>query len=223
MKTRDLSLDEFPKRIQIIENPPTHLSVCGDIDAGKRKVIAFVGARKAEAKSVAFVKSLAGKCASHGAIIVSGGALGIDTAAHEAALQAGGRTWSVLGSGIDHVFPPENEALFERIAATSGCALLWPFEHDREPLPQNFLARNRILVALADVVVVVQAGVASGSRNSAGVARKTGKPLWVAPGAPWQTNFAGSLFGDRVGRQDAGLGSPISRLHVWPRCRDQIG
>jgi DNA processing protein len=199
MQTRDLTPDEFPLRLRTIENPPTHLTVCGDLDANKKKVIAFVGARKAEAKSVEFVKELATECAKHGAIIVSGGAVGIDTAAHDAALNAGGRTWSVLGSGINYVFPPKNRDLFAKIAATPGCALVWPFEHDREPLAQNFLARNRILVALADVVVVVQAGIASGSRNSAAIARKTGKPLWVAPGAPWQKNFAGSLLEIELG------------------------
>jgi DNA processing protein len=199
MNTRDLSKSEFPERIAKLENPPEHLSVAGDIDSGGAKIIAFVGARKAEEKAVAFATALAAACAGHGAIVVSGGALGIDSAAHRGALSVGGRTWSVLGSGKDHIFPAKNEQLFEQIAASPGCALIWPFEHDREPLAQNFLARNRILVALADVVVVVQAGLASGSRNSAGIARKTGKPLWVVPGTPWQKNFMGSLLEINLG------------------------
>jgi DNA processing protein len=194
MQTRDLTPDEFPLRLRTIENPPTHLSICGDLDPGKSTIIAFAGSRKAESRGIAFVTALAADCARAGAIVVSGGAIGMDTAAHKGALSVGGRTWAVLGCGKNYLFPPQNEALFAQITATAGCALVWPFEHEREPLPQNFLARNRILVALADVVVAAQAGLASGSRNSAGIARKTEKPLWVVPGAPWQTNFTGSVL-----------------------------
>lgn len=194
MKTRDLLPSEFPDCISKLENPPKHFSVAGDIDPRGSTVIAFVGSREAHAESVSFAKKLAGQCAERGAIIVSGGALGIDAAAHEGALSVGGRTWSVMGCGSDFTSPPENQNLFARILASDDNALIWPFEHDRRPGPQNFLARNKILVALADVVVVGQAGLISGSRSSAAVARKTRKPLWVVPGPPWMTNFEGSYL-----------------------------
>ena len=194
MKTRQLTPFEYPQRIRQLENPPEHLTVAGDIDPGQAKVIAFVGARKAEPDAIKLITNLAAACADQGAIVVSGGALGIDTAAHRGALSVGGRTWSVLGSGIDHVYPEENAELFESIASATGCAVIWPFENEREPLPQNFLARNRILVGLADIVVVGQASFKSGSRNAATVARKTKKELWIVPGMPWQTKFAGSTL-----------------------------
>ena len=209
MKTRDLHPAEFPDCIKNLENPPAHFSVAGDIDPeGSTKVIAFVGAREAESESVAFIKSLAMKCAENGAIIVSGGALGIDRASHEGALDAGGRTWAVMGCGSDYTSPPENVDLFARLRASERAALIWPFEHDRKPGPQNFLARNRILIGLADVVVVGQAGLISGSRSSASIARRTRKPLWVVPASPWKTNFAGSLL-----EIDMGAKTLISEAH----------
>jgi DNA processing protein len=208
MKTRDLSPSEFPQGILNLENPPTHLSVCGDIDARGSKVIAFVGARDAEPESRSFIKSLAGKCAAAGAIVVSGGALGIDCASHEGALESGGRTWAVMGCGSDYTSPPENRDLFERIRASENGALIWPFEPGRKPGNPNFLARNHVLIGLAEVVVVGQAGLISGSRSSASIARKTGKELWVVPASPWKTNFAGSLL-----EIDMGAKTLISEAH----------
>ncbi len=194
MKTRHLSPSELPQRIKNLENPPTHFSVAGNIDPGDAKIIAFVGARDAEPEPISFIKSLAGKCAAAGAIVVSGGALGIDRASHEGALEAGGRTWAVMGCGSDYTSPPENRDLFDRIRASENGALIWPFEPGRKPGNPNFLVRNHILIGLAEVVVVGQAGLISGSRSSASIARKTGKGLWVVPASPWKTNFAGSLL-----------------------------
>jgi DNA processing protein len=195
MNTRDLLPSEFPQRIKNLEEPPTHFSVAGDIDPGDcTKIIAFVGARKADPESEDFIRSLAMNCAKNRAIVVSGGAVGIDRAAHEGALKAGGRTWAVMGCGRDYVSPAKNHDLFTQIRESGRGAFIWPFEHDRKSGPQNFLARNRILIGLADVVVVGQAGLISGSRSSAAIARKTGKPLWVVSASPWKTNFAGSLL-----------------------------
>ncbi|MEO7111408.1 MAG: DNA-processing protein DprA, partial [Polyangiaceae bacterium] len=163
------------------------------------KIITFVGSREADLDAVDFTKKLAKKCAENGAIVVSGGAIGIDRASHEGALDAGGRTWAVMGCGSDFTSPAKNADLFDRIRDSGRGAFIWPFEHDRRPGPQNFLARNRILIGLADVVVVGQASLISGSRSSASIARKTGKPLWVVPGPPWMSNFGGSLLEIELG------------------------
>jgi DNA processing protein len=141
-----------------------------------------------------FARELSGELARTGAVVVSGGAMGIDGAAHEGALAANGRTWAVAGTGHERIFPPEHAELFDRIARGPS-AMLWPFA-PKFNRPGGFVRRNRILVALSDAVVVVQAGEQSGALNAASWAKKLGKPLWVAPAPPWdpwRTAFAGSL------------------------------
>ena len=158
--------------------------------------MAIVGARKAEPAAYAYAKALAGAVVQAGGVVVSGGALGIDEAAHEGALEAGGRTWCVAGTGRDHVFPPEHAELFARIAAGPG-AMIWPFPPSYVHRA-GFLARNGILVALSDAVVIVQAGGRSGALRAASRARKLMRPVWVVPVPPWQPwsgpdfDFAGS-------------------------------
>jgi DNA processing protein len=133
---------------------------------------------------------IAGALVSVDVVVVSGGALGIDAAAHTSALRAGGRTWCVAGTSPGHCYPPEHAELFDSIARGPG-AMLWPFTPGTRR--GAFLARNRVLVALADAVVVVQANLRSGALHAASCAQKLGKPLWVVPAAPWMSDFAGSL------------------------------
>jgi DNA processing protein len=147
-------------------------------------VVAIVGSREAHEQPLAFAGELAGKLAEAGAVVASGGALGIDGAAHRGALARSGRTWVVAGSGCDHCFPTDHASLYEEVAGGQG-AMIWPFAPDVPPRPQSFLARNRVLVALADAVVVVQAGPRSGALHSAGRALALRKPLWVVPTPPW--------------------------------------
>jgi DNA processing protein len=124
-------------------------------------------------------------------VVVSGGALGIDAAAHRGALRAGGRTWAVAGTGCEHCFPPQHAELFDEISASAG-AMIWPFAPASATRPGGFLLRNRVLVALADAVVIAQAGLPSGALRAAECARKAGKPLWVVPASPWAPGFEGS-------------------------------
>jgi DNA processing protein len=134
-----------------------------------------------------------------GVVVVSGGALGIDAAAHQAALDAGGRTWAVAGTGCEHCFPSEHATLFDAIGRGPG-AMIWPFPPARAARAGGFVLRNRVLVALSDAVVVVQAGYPSGALRAAHCARTLQKPLWVVPASPWATGFEGSrlLLGDGV-------------------------
>jgi DNA processing protein len=147
-------------------------------------VVAVVGSRLAHPEAQAFATSLAATLTRTGAVVASGGALGIDGAAHRGALDAGGRTWVVAGTGCEHCFPPEHAALFDRVARGPG-AMLWPFAPDSEARPGSFVARNRVLVAISDAVVVVQAGFPSGALNAAAAARRLARPLWVVPPPPW--------------------------------------
>jgi DNA processing protein len=152
--------------------------------------VAVVGSRAALPEALTFARDLGSALARAGAVVVSGGAVGVDAHAHEGALDANGRTWAIAGTGQDHCYPPEHAALFDRIGKGPG-AMVWPFEAHYGHR-SGFLARNRVLVALADAVVVVQAGIPSGALHAAAWARKLDKPLWVVPAAPWMKEFAGS-------------------------------
>lgn len=123
-------------------------------------------------------------------VIVSGGAYGIDAAAHRAALAHHRRTVAVLPCGLDNVYPRIHSALFERIAETG--ALVSQFADGTPPNRQNFLDRNRTLAALSDVVVVVEAGQRSGSLHAARMAREEGVPVIAVPGALTSAVSAGT-------------------------------
>jgi DNA processing protein len=181
----------YPSRLRGLARAPASLSTRGgSLEADC--VVAIVGSRAAVEEALAFAKALAAQLAQAGAVVVSGGALGIDSAAHGGALACGGRTWVVAGTGCQSCFPDKNKALFEAIAAGPG-AMIWPFEPEADTHSSRFLSRNRVLVTLADAVVVVQAGVKSGALHAAGCAHQQRKPLWVVPPAPWSgVGFAGS-------------------------------
>lgn len=178
----DLGHSEYPSRLRSLSRPPLALSVAGVLDPDAPRV-AIVGTREAHPEMLLFASSLAAACVAAGAIVVSGGAVGIDSAAHRGALAAGGRTWAVAPTGREHVFPPENHDLYREIAESAG-AMLWPFPPAAKPIG-TFHRRNQILVALADVVVVVQAGAPSGALNAAKWARQSKRPLWAVPSPPW--------------------------------------
>ena len=173
----------YPSRLRRLSRPPSTVSVLGGTVEAERAV-AIVGSREAHADAARFARSLAATLARLAVAVVSGGAVGIDAAAHLGALDAGGRTWAVAGTGCRHCFPIEHAPLFERIAVGPG-AMLWPFAPDSPARAGSFVARNRVLVALSDAVVVVQAGLPSGALSAAEHARRLDVPVWVVPTPPW--------------------------------------
>lgn len=180
---------QYPSRLRGLPDAPASLTTAGGALEADR-VVAIVGSRDAAPDAAAFARDLASTLADLGIVVVSGGALGIDAAAHKGALAAGGRTWAVAPTGHGAVFPEQHASLFDQIARGPG-AMIWPFAPDYRHR-SGFLARNRVLVALADVVVVVQAGFPSGALRAAAVARTLGRPLWVVPAPPWLDGFRGS-------------------------------
>jgi DNA processing protein len=150
-------------------------------DATDRR-LAVVGARGASVAKCKVAHDLAASAARNGFAIVSGGALGIDAAAHRGALAAAGRTFAVLGCGVDVVYPDRHARLFADVAATGG--LISEYEPGTPPRYGQFPARNRIIAALAEMVVVVEAGFASGALITARVAAKLGRPVLAVPGSP---------------------------------------
>jgi DNA processing protein len=193
--------------------------------------VTVVGTRAPSAAACSFTRSLAGDLARAGFAIWSGGALGIDAAAHEAALSAGAPTVVVTGGGLARPYPKEHVGLFGRVLAGGG-ALLARVADDSPPTPPGFLLRNELLAALTLATVVVEAGVKSGARSTAAAARRLGRPLCVVPHPPWEPRGQGCALelarGARaiVGARDvidaiavAGLPIPRRRLEALRSAR----
>lgn len=162
--------------------------------AERRARIAIVGSRKSAAEILAYTKTLAGEVVEAGGIVVSGGALGADTAAHEGAINAGGITWVIAPNGRHHPYPKENKGLFEKIERGAGI-MVWPFRADARSTRAGFHKRNSVLVELADALVVVQANHGgSGAYTTAKKALEARKPVWVVPPPPWIDDAEGSLL-----------------------------
>ena len=163
-------------------------------------MVAIVGARQASAAGVAFAQRLAAGLARAGVAVVSGLARGIDGAAHTGALEAGGRTVAVLGCGIDVDYPRANAALAARVAAAG--AIVSEYGPGTPPAPWRFPARNRIVAALGQSVVVVEAARTSGALITAGFALEIGREVLAVPASPWVDAAAG---GNALLRDGAGI------------------
>lgn len=166
--------------LRAIENPPPVLYVRGSLQPETPR-IALVGSRDSDDYGLEVARDLAEGLALAGVQVVSGGARGIDAAAHAGALWGQGTTVAVLGCGIDIVYPPENAALFERLAAGGG-AVISEFPPGTGSLRQNFPRRNRTLSGLSSATVVIRATRESGSLITANHAAAQGRPIFAVPG-----------------------------------------
>ncbi len=151
-----------------------------------------VGTRAASEEAIEFAEDLARDLAQGGCPVLSGGARGIDAAAHRGALEAGGVSVAVLGGGLLRPYPREHVPLFERLVASGGALLSEAAPHE-PPHPGRFLARNRLLAALCRAVVLVQAPHRSGALSTVRAAQKLGRAVFVVPFAPWERAAAGGL------------------------------
>lgn len=145
--------------------------------------VAIVGARRATRAGQDAAFELAQELAAQGVVVVSGGAFGVDAAAHRGALAAHGKTIAVLGTGVDVVYPDRHAALFEEIAASGG-ALVSMFPAGTPPRPGNFVARNAVISGLCQAVVVIEAELRSGSLTTARWAKSQGRVVCAQPGSP---------------------------------------
>jgi DNA processing protein len=152
--------------------------------------VAIVGTREPTEEALSFTRALAASVVRAGWAVWSGGARGIDAAAHEGAMKQGGRTVVVCPSGLDMPYPPEHRGMFERVVASGG-TLLTEFAPRVRPQLWQFHRRNMLLAALTRATVVVQAGVVSGARSTASAARKLARPLFVVPHQPWDEHGRG--------------------------------
>jgi DNA processing protein len=173
---------DYPAELLQIEDPPLLLHLEGDPAALRHPLrLAMVGSRNPTAQGADHARQFARALAEAGACIVSGLALGIDGAAHEGALEAGGCTVAVVGTGLDQVYPKKHQALAQRIA-TQG-ALISEYLLGTPPLAANFPKRNRIISGLSQGVLVVEAALQSGSLITARQAAEQGREVFAIPGS----------------------------------------
>jgi DNA processing protein len=187
-----LGQPDYPERLAKIYDPPPVLFVRGRLvrEEGERAV-AVVGTRAATPTGLTFARALARDLAEAGLTVVSGLARGIDTAAHRGALEGGGRTVAVLGSGHGRFYPPENAPLAEQIVAAGG-AVVSEFGLDTGPWKVNFPRRNRVIAGWGRAVVVVEAPEKSGALTTAKLAREEGREVMAVPGHPAVAAAAGT-------------------------------
>jgi DNA processing protein len=180
---------EYPPLLRELTDAPLGLYRRGDygFDA---PCVAIVGSRRTTLYGQATAKKLGYELARLGFCVVSGLARGIDTFAHEGALEAGGRTAAVLGNGIDIVYPPENLGLYRRIEENGG-AIVTEFPFGRRADKQSFAMRNRIVAGMSRAVIVVESDVSGGSMITAKFAGEQGRLVFAVPGRIDQPSSAG--------------------------------
>jgi len=176
-----ISSDEnYPASLREIYDPPLVLYVKGELTAKDKNAVAMVGSRQTTHYGIETARKLAYQLAYVGVTVVSGGARGIDTASHQGALSAKGRTVAVLGTGINIIFPTENAELFERIAANGAVITQFPFNRPADK--QSFPIRNRIVAGMTLGTIVVEANLSSGALITANFATEYGRQIFAVPG-----------------------------------------
>ncbi|MFA5084137.1 MAG: DNA-processing protein DprA [Candidatus Paceibacterota bacterium] len=181
----------YPFLLKQIPGSPAALYTLGNFPDEKLPRLAIVGTRKATPNGCLIAKTLAKELSEAGCVIVSGLAMGIDTAAHEGAVSANGKTIAVLGNGLNEIYPRQNSNLAEKILELDGM-IISEYAPDQPAFPSNFLARNRIVSGLCLATIVVEAPERSGSLVTARLALEQNREVFVAPGPANHYNYAGS-------------------------------
>jgi len=172
--------EDYPELLRQIYDPPIVLYVKGQLTTKDKNAVAMVGSRQTTHYGLEVARKLAYQLAYVGVTVVSGGARGIDTAAHQGALTSKGRTIAILGTGINIIFPSENVDLFERIAANGAVITQFPF--NRAADKQSFPIRNRIVAGMTLGTVVVEAHLTSGALITSNFATEYGRQVFAVPG-----------------------------------------
>ncbi len=180
----------YPAALERVAKPPERLYVAGDPEA-LQEGIAIVGARRATPYGRGCARRFARLAAERGIAVISGGARGCDAAAHQGAMEAGGRTVAFLGGGLDRPYPAEHAGLFRQIAETGG-AVASEHAWDEPALPYRFRTRNRLIAGLARATLIVEAGLPSGTFSTADEALAADRDVLVVPGAITSPSSSGA-------------------------------
>jgi DNA processing protein len=202
----------YPDNLRAVHDRPPLVFMAGRLEPADARSIAVVGARAASSTGLAAAASIAEHLVGSGYTVVSGLAAGIDTAAHKAALRAGGRTVAVIGTGLRRSYPPQNAALQRQIAAE--CAVISQFWPDAPPNKRSFPMRNAVMSGFALATVVVEASQTSGSRIQARLALEHGRPVFLLEAVlehAWARECA-SRPGARVVSSPAEITTVVERL-----------
>jgi DNA processing protein len=199
----------LPPGLRDLPDPPARLYLHGVAPRGP--CVGVVGTREPSGAALGYARALSSWFAERGVAIVSGGAKGIDGAAHRGALDGAGATLVVAASSFDRPFPVEHRRLFERVVARGG-GYLSSFELGVEARRHQFLDRNALLVALCHALVVVEAPLRSGARNAAKWARQLGRPCFVVPSPPWNERGRGCIAELQLGARPLGAPEEVMQL-----------
>ncbi|PYM02018.1 MAG: DNA-protecting protein DprA, partial [Verrucomicrobia bacterium] len=191
----------YPKSLREIHSPPIVLYVWGEVQERDQHAIGIIGSRRTTHYGTESAKKLSYQLAYAGLTVISGLARGIDTAAHQGALAAKGRTIAVIGSGLSRLYPPENAALAEKIRTGNG-AILSEFSMEIEPDRQTFPMRNRIISGWSQGILIVEAGLNSGALITASQAIEQGRSVYAVPG---HINAPSAMGSNRLIQQGAKL------------------
>ena len=172
---------DYPTNLRKIPHPPPVLYVRGRLVEQDELAVAIVGTRQVSAYGREVARELGSELARHGVTVVSGLALGVDTIAHQAAVEAGGRTVAVLGSGVDQIYPARNRRLALQIIEQGALVSEYPL--GTKPEASNFPPRNRIISGLSLAVIVVEAGKRSGALITASFAAEQARDVFAVPGS----------------------------------------
>jgi DNA processing protein len=210
----------YPARLRMIADPPPLLYIKGQLRAEDEKAVAIVGSRSASEYGRRVARDLARGLSALGFTVVSGMARGIDGVAHEAALNSGGRTIAVLGSGVDRAYPPEHDRLYQRIMENGAVISELPI--GTRPAAFNFPARNRLISGLSLGVVVVEATEKSGSLITAALAVEQGREVFAVPGEVGSSRSRGA---HRLIRQGAKLVETVNDIieEIAPQLMNRTG
>ncbi|MFT5193362.1 MAG: DNA processing protein [Cellvibrionaceae bacterium] len=174
--------DDYPRYLKEIPAPPVVLYVWGTLLPADHQALAIVGTRRLTSYGRQMTRELAQGLSRSGITVVSGLARGIDTEAHYATLDAGGRTIAILGSGLDYIYPPENRDLVDRILSSGQGAVISEYPLSTKPQGKNFPARNRIISGLSLGTIVVEGALKSGAMITARYAVEQNREVFAVPG-----------------------------------------
>lgn len=180
MKKLLITDSDFPENLRVIKNPPKQLYLKGDISLLKTPIVSIVGSRSCSDNGIRLANKFATELSLQNITIASGLAKGIDSASHQATLDVGGKTIAVLGSGLDNVFPKENQKLYEEIIQKGGLVLS-EYPPETEAKSNYFLQRNRIVSGIALGILVVEAAYRSGTSVTAKFAKAQNRKVFVLP------------------------------------------